>query len=374
MGETCSEKFQYRNVGDGEYILTMDKERVYGIHRIAPDHFLESWRVSPETEKKPSLMQKISEQLNRPLSFDISIHIGDFVQNCFIMVLQSYSKFFRKASRHEKVIGLDSSRITPEVFQKIYAWMLDSSKRVQREGLVDVLIGAQYLEVDFLVLQIWNLVQDGAKFQECEAFLLYLEAKQSNHDKIQNMMINRVQQFFMIVVCSEEFLLMDSIEISDWLKLDSIAVNSEVDVFYSACRWLLHDWNERKIYLVELMKHVRFGLIEPYRICELRMNKNMCKLKPILENSELQKMLEVGLSYATYWNSFPDDQSKHFQDFLRRFELKRLFNRELLDYQWQIKYEGATYTYEGFEECIKEFSSKAFALWNNKSKSSQNKT
>lgn len=364
MTESSSENLQ-SDENQLDYLLTMDQERVYSIHRISPDPFMENWNRSPSTHAKTHLMRNVYELFSDPDSCDISIHIGEAVKNCFILVLQSYSTFFQRRSRHEKVVALDSSQITPEIFQKIYVWMLDSTKAVKRDGLVSLLIGAQYLKVAPLEQEIWHLIQDGEKFQECEAFLLYMEAKQCNCEKIQSMMIGRVQQFFMTVVCSEEFLKMDPIEITNWLKLDSIAVSSEVDVFYSAARWLMFDWDKRKNYLTDVMKTVRLGLIEPWRICEFRSKKNVGKLSSILESSELQNMLESSLSYSTYRNCFQDDLSDQFQDFLSRFELKRLFPREMLDHDWQTKYQGSAYTYERFEECLNHFRSNAFVKWRN---------
>lgn len=370
MDKILSEKFQCLSADQIDCITTMDQERVYSVNRIAPDPYADNWNGSPAIHKKFRLMKQVYERFRSPDAFDFSVHIGDSVKHCCILVLQSYSKFFRKQSRHEKMAILDDSRITPEVFQKIYDWMVDSSKTVDREGLIDLLIGAQYLKVELLLQQIWHQIQDGEKFQEAEAFLLYLEAKQSNCEKVQNMMIARVQQFFMIVVCSEEFLKMDLSEIVNWLKLDSIAVNSEVDVFFSAARWLLHDWEARKDHVGGVMINVRFGLDEPWRICEFRLNKNEGKLKKILENSELQKMLESSLSYSTYRKCFQDESCEQFQDFLTRFELKRLFPRETPKFDWQSKYMGSAYTFERFEECLKDLRSCAFSSW---SKILQNK-
>ena len=369
MSVSSSENFQFSTVNEGQldFLLTMDQERVYSIERIVPDPYFDNWKISPASQKTSYLMRSLFEQFNDPESNeiqDVKVQIGNSFESCFMLVLQSYSKFFRNRSRHEKIVILDGLQITPEVFQKIYIWMLDSSKAVERDGLVTMLIGAQYLKVDLLMQQIWHLIQDGEKFQECEAFLLYIEAKQSNCEKIQSMMISRVKQFFMTVVCTEEFLNMDLTEIVNWLKLDSIAVNSELDVFYSAVRWLLYDWDDRKNYLMDVMKQVRFGLIEPWRICEFRLNKNVEKLKKVLENNQLQSTLSSNLSYSTYRNCFQDDLSEQFQDFLTRFEFKRLFPRENLNYDWQTKYKGSTYTYERFEECLIDLRLTAFSHWN----------
>lgn len=133
-----------------DYIETMSQERVYSINRISPDPNLNSWMISPSTQRKSSLMLMIHGKFKEPSSFDISIHIGKDVFNCLMLTLQSYSKFFQSRSKHEKVIDLSSPRISPTVFHKIYEWMLKSSKVIERNDLIHILQGAEYLGVELL--------------------------------------------------------------------------------------------------------------------------------------------------------------------------------------------------------------------------------
>lgn len=348
------------------YIDTMSRERVYSINRISPDPSLNNWKIPPSKENKSSLLSMIYGKFKTPSTFDISIKIGADVFECFMLTLQSYSKFFKSRSIHEKVIALNPSRITSNVFLKIYAWMMKSTKAIERDDLVLLLMGAEYLEVESLQQHIWHLIQDGEKFQEAEAFLLYLEAKLCGCVEIQDMMMHRVQKFFLTVVCSEEFLEMEPEEIMKWLKLDSIEVNSEVEIFYAAARWLFHDWEGRKIHLLELMRLVRFGLIEPWRIVEFRMNKTLGKLKEILRHDELQKILESSLSYATYRKSFQDETCDSFTDFLTRFDFQRLHSRETFDSQWQTLYRRSAYKLEDFEEYLSILKTNAFTNYRSK--------
>lgn len=153
-------------------VETAGKERVYSIHRIAPDVNSESWKAAPKIQKKTSLMDIVSEQLETPETFDVSVVIEGESFNCLMMILQSYSKYFKVRSRHDKVITLPRSKITEKTFGKIYEWMLMESKAVDRESLIPMLMGAQFLQMDSLEQQIWHLIQDGERFQENEAFLL----------------------------------------------------------------------------------------------------------------------------------------------------------------------------------------------------------
>lgn len=346
---------------------TVGQERVYSIHRIAPEPYPTTWKVAPKIQKKTNLMDIVGEQLETPETFDVSVVIGNESFNCLMMILQSYSKYFKVRSRHDKVITLPRSKITEKIFGKIYEWMLMESKAVERESLIPMLIGAQFLQMEPLEQQIWHLIQDGERFQENEAFLLYLEAREWYCEKVQSMMMNRVQRFFLTVVCSEEFLKMEPFEVRSWLKLNNIGINLEVEIFYAAVRWMFYDWETRKEYLMELMKVVRFGLFAPWRIVEYRHNKNMGRLEKVLENSELQNLLETSLSYATYRNCFQDDTSEHFADFLQRFGFNRLYQRETFDRSWQMRYKDSPYTFDDFEDYLEEVRTTAVMNWKQRS-------
>lgn len=327
----------------------MEQERVYSIDRIAPDAYTETWKVSPNIPKKKLLTRAIRDYLNKPDSGDIKIHIESDEFDCVMLVLQCYSTFFQNRSKHEKIVKLPSEQISPPVFFRVYEWMLSSSKKVERDEMIPLLLGAKFLQVSLLETQIWNLIQDGTRFQEAEAFLLYIEAKHWKCEEVQRMMMPRVQRFFMIVVSSEEFVLMEPQEVKGWLRLESIKINSEMEVFYIAARWLLHNWQERKNHLIELTESVRFGLFPLYNIVEFRERKNAGKLDKILESKELQKILEESLSYATYRANFPDKHSEEFTDFLNRFNFKRQYPRASPDSQWAQNYRNVDYTFEVFE-------------------------
>lgn len=370
MSETSSDKFRSTlssllssGSQHSSSSITHYDERVYSISQISPDPYSDTWRVSPALPKKSRLIRAVYNQFKRPDSFDISVQIDDFTSNCFMLTLQCYSKFFRNHSTHEKVIKLSSQQISPPVFSRIYEWMLSSPKKIQRLELIPLLQGAEFLEVELLEGQIWSLIQDGLKFQESEAFLLYLEARLWGCEKVRVMMMQRVQRFFMTVVSSEDFLLMEAEEVKSWLMLDSIAINSELELFYMAARWLLHDWNKRKDFLIDLVGQVRFGLLPPHVIVEFQMKKNVGKLEKLLESEKLQEILESSLSYATYRINF-NEQSEQFTEFLTRFGYKILHSRETPDPHWHSMHKASNYSYKNFERYLNSIKF-SFLNWKN---------
>lgn len=132
-------------------------------------------------------------------------------------------------------------------------------------------------------------------------------------------------------------------------------------------RWILYDWDFRKIYISELAKCVRFGIIEPWRIVEYRMtNKSVGKLDAILKNDDLQRTLDQSLLYSTYRNCFSSDSSEQFTNFLLRFGFNKLhFRGQVIDPVWQKHFKATQYNYQQFEEYLNLIRLNATVSWKN---------
>lgn len=64
----------------------------------------------------------------------------------------------------------------------------------------------------------------------------------------------------------------------------------------SAARWLDYKWNDRKLYLLDAMKCVRFGLMTPWQLVELKRNANDKEIQRLVECPEVQQMIDDALS------------------------------------------------------------------------------
>lgn len=64
----------------------------------------------------------------------------------------------------------------------------------------------------------------------------------------------------------------------------------------SAVRWLSNDWNTREKYLLDVMKCVRFGLMIPCQLVELKRNSDCDEVQRVVQVPEVQKMVDDGLS------------------------------------------------------------------------------
>lgn len=322
-------------------------ETVRKLNDICSDENSKIWLQPAKIVAKTDLCKKLKCYYDNNNNNNIEVHIDDTVFKCHLLVLQSFSDLFKKHSKHEKFIVLSSNVVAQRSFQMIYNWML-GAKTVIRDEFVPLLIAAMFLDIKLLVKQCWDYVEK--KFEEDEAFLLYLEAKQYNLSILENLMLQRINKFFLTIVCSKDFLLMKVNDVVCLLELNNIGVNAEIDILYAVSRWLLYDWKNREKHLTTVMKTVRFGMLFPCKIVEFRTKNNATVMKQILDHPEMQEMLEVGLYYCTYKQFYKkDDACDEFCAFLTRFKLKREYNRQQIeDHQFRKE----SYSYEEFNEYL----------------------
>lgn len=89
---------------------------------------------------------------------------------------------------------------------------------------------------------------------------------------------------------------MSSINLNFSFSFDYVTF-SELDVYDAAARWLLYNWELRKPYTVDMMSTVRFGLLTPLQLTQIRHSAEMTALPDypqIFTFPEVRKMVEDG--------------------------------------------------------------------------------
>ena len=71
---------------------------------------------------------------------------------------------------------------------------------------------------------------------------------------------------------------------------------SEMEVFMSAVRWLMYDWDYREKFIAEVMGCVRFGLIAPQQLVDIRRNPENPEFVEIASSPQIQQFIEDGLA------------------------------------------------------------------------------
>lgn len=241
------------------------------------------------------------KMLKRQEFCDVKIIIGVNVFNCHMVVLKSYSAYFKHLDDHcrddQDSIELPEKEVSPYAFQTIYSWMLDDQATVGRTKFAEVLKAACFLRVDSMKNQYFCCIDNITLFNERFAFSLFLEAKRSDFPLIKKVMLRRISKVFLSVVASREFVELSFEEVRELLKSNYLAVNSELDILQATIRWLQHDWNQRRNFTMDLLKCVRFGLIPSWQIVEYKNCPQ--QLKHIFKGEDVTQYLIEALSYIS---------------------------------------------------------------------------
>lgn len=79
--------------------------------------------------------------------------------------------------------------------------------------------------------------------------------------------------------------------------------HSELDVFDTAIQWLLHSWENRKVFTNEVIHSVRFGLLTPLQLTQIAHSPELAKgatfpheYPELLQYGSVKSMIDDGLA------------------------------------------------------------------------------
>ncbi|XP_078044683.1 uncharacterized protein LOC144474074 [Augochlora pura] len=270
--------------------------------------------------EKTDLYQELARRITNYKNADCIVRIDQDEFHCHLLVLQSYSAFFDE--KNCKEIDLTGSGVTSNAFSIIYDWMIspqnESCRLLQRDNILDIFTASQYLCIKELEEQCWAFIDNDELFSEDTAFLLYLEARRNRNTAVMELMVPRIMKFFLMLVSTRDFLELKIEELCLLLKSNYICVNSEMEVLMSAVRWLMHDWEDRKKHMLEVMRCVRFGLIAPWQLVDVKRNPENPEFMELMSYPEVQKMVDDGLAFVIikYWYGNQTEDYYHWIDLL----------------------------------------------------------
>ncbi|XP_017766185.1 PREDICTED: uncharacterized protein LOC108555158 [Eufriesea mexicana] len=270
--------------------------------------------------EKTDLYQELARRITNYKNADCIVRIDQDEFHCHLLVLQSYSSFFDE--KNCKEVDLTGTDVTSKSFSIIYDWMISSQNGcyhlLQRDNILEVFTTAQYLGIKELEEQCWAFIDNDELFSEDTAFLLYLEAKKFRNTAVMELMVPRIMKFFLMLVSTKDFLELTVDEVCLLLKSNYISVNSEMEVLMSAVRWLMHDWANRKQNMLEVLKCVRFGLIAPWQLVDVKRNPENPEFMELMSFPEVQRMVDDGLAFVIikYWYRNQTEDYYHWIDLL----------------------------------------------------------
>ncbi|XP_033220302.1 uncharacterized protein LOC117174945, partial [Belonocnema kinseyi] len=270
--------------------------------------------------EKTDLYRELARRITNYKNADCIVRLEEDEFHCHLIVLQSYSTFFDE--KNIKEVDLTGSSVTSRAFSIIYDWMINSRNEscqlLRRDNILEIFVAAQYLGIKELEEQCWAFIDNDDLFSEDTAFLLYLEARKIGNTAVMELMVPRIMKFFLMLVSTKDFLELSVDELCLLLKSNYICVNSEMEVLMSAVRWLMCDWQDRKMYMLDVLKCVRFGLIAPWQLVDVKRNPENPEFMELMSCPEVQKMVDDGLAFVIikYWYGNQTEDYYHWIDLL----------------------------------------------------------
>lgn len=148
---------------------------------------------------------------------------------CSGIVLGSYSVFFRKFRGHT-MIDLRRGPMTADTFEQIYKWMVKPYYKFQPSDVVRVIRAASFLEITELLNECYGML-DSDLFRDFWAIDIMNKSRHFNElFQINQAMAFRISTSTLILLCSQEFLNFNEMQICALLSSSSLAVNAESEV------------------------------------------------------------------------------------------------------------------------------------------------
>ncbi|XP_017054911.1 uncharacterized protein LOC108097245 [Drosophila ficusphila] len=213
--------------------------------------------ISTNQTKMP-VLRVLSTMIEGNYGAFAHIQIGDKTFRCIPNLLKCYSVWFANRDWRINHFRFPEREVPARGFEVLYRWMR-TEQLPDFNTSVSTLQVSRHLQVHMLEKVCWEILSDSS-VREKVAFQVYLEAKRLPAlQLVCEVMLNRLRYSFLALVGSSEFLDLPVEVMELILRRDSIGVNSEMEVFFAALRWLGHkNVSKRLKYLRRLMACVRF--------------------------------------------------------------------------------------------------------------------
>lgn len=73
--------------------------------------------------------------------------------------------------------------------------------------------------------QCWSFIDNTDVFSEDTAYQLYMDAKYKDLEEVREIMVPRIQKFFLMLVSSQDWLELDKFDVTNILRSNYLSVN-----------------------------------------------------------------------------------------------------------------------------------------------------
>ncbi|XP_078061905.1 kelch-like protein 6 [Mustelus asterias] len=168
-----------------------------------------------------------------------------------------------KEKHEEKILikGVDA-----DTMQTLLDYAYTSKVYITKQNVQRLLEAASLFQFPRMVDACANFLMDALHPDNCVGILRLADTHVL--DNLRRRVQNYIIQNFPQVLTHEEFLELPAEILSDILRSDELYVTDEEQVFETVTRWVRHREPERRLQLLQVLKHVRLPLLDPWYFVE----------------------------------------------------------------------------------------------------------
>ena len=217
---------------------------------------------------KDELLQKLHEFRETNILCDTIIRAQgqDFpAHKCVLSAASPYFRGMFSNDLKEKESNLvELQDIKSSTLSDVLRYIYTSRARIDSSNAKDLVMTADYLIIPSLKTRATLFLEGTLNASNCLAFESF--ASRYNCESLKKAAVAYKMEYFVDVVRSEDFRLLDVEKVKELICMDEINVAKEESVYEAVMAWVKHDLPSRETLLMDLLKFVRLSSISKYRL------------------------------------------------------------------------------------------------------------
>ena len=259
---------------------------------------------------KDGILHRLNELKKANIRCDTILRVEGQMFPAHSHVLYAASDYFRALfsselqvkEKQENVVELKvvKSTIMEEVLEFIYTGQASISYSSAHE----LLVASDYLIIPSLKSQTSQFLEKSMNVSNC--FTLESFACQFNCDSLRQTAIKFMNENFVAVVKSEDFLILEFNKVKELICRDELNISEEEEVYEAVLTWVKHDLSSRECFLADLLKCLRVFSLSKYSIDRILKKEELVK-----KSLTCIAIMNTGLEYFLYPDRFLGSVLKH---------------------------------------------------------------
>ncbi|XP_066019138.1 kelch-like protein 5 [Pocillopora verrucosa] len=217
---------------------------------------------------KDELLQKLHEFRETNILCDTIIRAQgqDFpAHKCVLSAASPYFRGMFSNDLKEKESNLvELQDIKSSTLSDVLRYIYTGRARIDSSNAKDLVMTADYLIIPSLKTRATLFLEGTLNASNCLAFESF--ASRYNCESLKKAAVAYKMEYFVDVVRSEDFRLLDVEKVKELICMDEINVAKEESVYEAVMAWVKHDLPSRETLLMDLLKFVRLSSISKYRL------------------------------------------------------------------------------------------------------------